>query len=135
MAGSFADFLENKILDHVFSGTVYTPPATLYIALSSALYNDSGLASELASTGAYARAAVTNSAVNFPASVGGAKSNGTTITFPTASGNWVEAVSFYIMDAATLGNTLGGGDLTVAKTALSGDTVSFAVGNLDITLA
>ena len=32
MAG-FSDYLEDKVLDHVFGGTAYTAPSTLYVAL------------------------------------------------------------------------------------------------------
>ena len=40
--GSYADFLENKILDHVFGGPDYTRPATLYIGLSTTTISDAG---------------------------------------------------------------------------------------------
>ena len=32
MAG-FTDYLEDKVLDHVFGGTSYTAPGTLYVGL------------------------------------------------------------------------------------------------------
>ena len=32
MAG-FSDYLEDKVLDHVFGGNAYTAPTTLYVAL------------------------------------------------------------------------------------------------------
>ena len=32
MAG-FSDYLEDKVLDHVFGGNAYTAPSTLYVAL------------------------------------------------------------------------------------------------------
>ena len=28
---SFSDYLEDKVLDHVFGGTAYTAPSTLYV--------------------------------------------------------------------------------------------------------
>lgn len=33
MAG-FSDYLEKKLLDHVFGGSAYTSPATLYFGLA-----------------------------------------------------------------------------------------------------
>ena len=40
MAG-FSDYLETKVLDHVFGGTAYTAPSTLYISLYTAAPTDS----------------------------------------------------------------------------------------------
>ena len=41
MAG-FSDYLETKVLDHVFGGTSYTAPTTLYVALYTAAPTDTG---------------------------------------------------------------------------------------------
>ena len=84
MAGK-SDYLENKVLDHVLGGGDYTRPATVYIGLYTATPSDSGGGTEVAGNG-YDRADVTNNATNFPASSGGAKSNGTAITFAAACG-------------------------------------------------
>ncbi len=132
--GSFADFLEDELLDHVFGGSAYSAPATLYIALSTADPTDdgSGLAEPVGD--GYARVASTNNLTTWPASSGGAKANGTTITFPQATGAWGTLTHFAIMDASSGGNMLGHGTLTVSKVITSGDTASFAVGDLDITL-
>lgn len=133
MAGSFSDFLENEILDHVFGAAAYTAPATLYIALFTAAPTDAGGGTEV-SGGSYARVAVTNNATNFPAASGGAKANGTEITFVTATASWGTVVAFGIFDAASAGNLLAWADLTVTKTVNNGDTAKFAVSDLDITL-
>ena len=53
MAG-FSDYLEDKVLDHVFGGTSYTAPGTLYVALFTAAPSDSGGGTEC-SGGSYAR--------------------------------------------------------------------------------
>ncbi len=133
IAGSFNDFLEDELLDHVFGAAAYTAPATLYVALYTVAPSDTGGGTEVTG-GSYARVAVTNNATNFPAASGGAKSNGTVITFPTATANWGTVVAFAILDAATNGNFLCWADLTTSKAVNSGDTASFAVGDLDITL-
>lgn len=136
MAGSFSNYLEDELLDHVFGGADYTRPATLYIALCTADPTDAGTGSSITepSGNNYARVAVTNNATNFPASSSGAKSNGTAVTFPQASGSWGTVTHFAICDASSAGNMLGHGDLTVSKAVSSGDTPSFAIGDLDITL-
>ena len=130
--GSKADFLENKLLDHVLSNVAYTAPATVYVALYTVTPTDAGGGTEV-SGGSYARVAVTNNVTNWPAASGGAKANGTAITFPTASASWGTVVAFAILDAATAGNFLYWGALTTSKTIGSGDTAKFAVGDLDVT--
>ena len=132
--GSFTDFLELELLDHVFGAAAYTAPATLYVALSTTTITDAGGNMTEPSGNAYARVAVTNNATNWPAAAAGAKANGTAITFPTATGSWGTIIDFAIMDAATAGNMLGYGTLTTAKAVTTGDTPSFAIGDLDITL-
>ena len=116
MAGSKADFLENKLLDHVLGAATYTPPVTVYIALYTVAPSDAGGGTEVTG-GSYARVAVTNNATNFPA----------------ATASWGTVVAHAELDAPTGGNFLYWGDLTVSKAINSGDTASFAVGDLDFT--
>jgi hypothetical protein len=132
--GSFADFLELELLDHVFGAAAYTAPATLYVALYTATPSDTGGGTEVTG-GSYARVAVTNNATNFPAAAAGAKANGTAITFPSPTANWGVVVAFAILDAASAGNFLCWGAITPNKTVNNGDPApSFAIGDLDITL-
>ena len=132
MAGSKSDYLELELLDHVLGGGDYSRPATVYVALYTVAPTDAGGGTEV-SGGSYARVAVTNNDTNFPAASGGAKANGTEITFPTATDDWGECVAFAILDAASDGNFLYWGDLTTSKTVNNGDTAKFAVGDLDVT--
>ena len=133
MAGSFSNYLELELLDHVYGGADYSRPATLYVALFSVDPSDAGGGTELSGDG-YERVAVTNNSTNWPAADAGAKSNGAAITFPTATGDWDEVTAHGIFDHATAGNLLSWGELTVNKTALTGDTIVFNIGDLDITL-
>ena len=41
MAG-FSDYLENKVVGHVFGGSAYTAPSTLYVALYTSAPSDTG---------------------------------------------------------------------------------------------
>jgi hypothetical protein len=133
MAGSFSDYLENEVLDYVFSGASFTSPATVYVGLFTATPSDSGGGTEVTG-GSYARVTVTNNATNFPAASGGAKANGTDVTFVTATANWGTVVAFGIFDASSAGNLLVWGDVTPNKAINTGDTAKFAIGDLDITL-
>lgn len=134
MASGFSDFLELELLDHVFSAAAYTAPGTLHFALFTVAPTDSGGGTEVSGSG-YARAAVTNNATNFPAASAGAKSNGTAISFGTASGgNWGTVVAVAVFDASTAGNMLAWGDLTVNRTINDGDSAQFNANDFDVTL-
>lgn len=133
MAGSFSNFLELEVLDHVFGAAVYTAPATLYIALYTVAPTDAAGGTEVTG-GAYARKDVANNATNFPAASAGAKSNGVAVTFVTATANWGTVVAFGIFDAVTAGNLLAWADLAVNKAVNSGDTAVFNIGDIDLTL-
>lgn len=136
MAGSFSDFLELEVLDHVFGAAAYTAPVTIYVGLWTAALTDASTGSTAGevSGGSYARVAVTNNATNFPAAAAGAKSNGTAVTFPTATASWGTVTYVGLLDAASAGNLLAWADLTTSKTVSSGDTASFAIGDIDFTL-
>jgi hypothetical protein len=145
MAGSFSDYLELELLDHVFGGGDYTRPATVYIALltdsNTQAQRDAGTVTEV-DTGDwtnYARLAVTNNSTNFPAASGttATKSNGAAITFSAATipSGTVVVTAIAIYDASTAGNLMGHGDLAVPKTMSDNDIFSIPVGDLDITLA
>lgn len=128
---SKSDYLENELLDHVLGAAAYSAPATVNVALYTAAPTDAGGGTEV-SGGSYARVAITNNATNWPAAASGSKSNGTTITFPTATADWGTVVAFGLWDAASGGNLLYWGTLSASKVINSGNTASFAVGALTI---
>jgi hypothetical protein len=132
---SFGDFLENELLDHVWGASAYTPPGTLYIGLSTTQPTDAGgNINEPSGAAGYARVASVNNLTNWPAAVSGAKANGVALAFPTATASWGTVGYFVVMDLASGGNMLGWGQLTNPKTIDAGDTASFAIGDLDVTL-
>lgn len=129
----FTNFLRDILLDEVWGGTDYTPPTDLYIGLSTTTPNDDGSnVTEPADN--YARVTVANNTTQWPAATTGTKSNGETITFNEATGSWGTVTDVLIYDAATGGNLLAYGALTTSKTIESGDTASFAAGDLTIEL-
>lgn len=129
---SKSNYLENKILDHVYGGGDYVRPATVYVALFTAAPSDAGGGTEVAG-GSYARAAVTNDAVNFPPAGGGQKSNGTVITFAQATSGWGTVTHWAIFDALAGGNMLNWGALNTPKTIANGDQPQINVGGIVIT--
>ncbi|MED3982400.1 hypothetical protein [Priestia megaterium] len=131
---SFTNYLESVILDEVFGGVNYTPPATVYVGLSTTAINDDGTGVTEPTGGGYARVAVANNATNWPATgTDGTKSNGTTITFPQATADWGTVTHFFIADSNT-GGILAYAAIGVSKTIGVGDTASFGVDSLTITL-
>jgi hypothetical protein len=131
---SFADFLENELLDHVFSAAAYTAPANLYIGLSTTAPSDAGGNITEPATGAYARVTLANNATNFPAASAGTKRNGVAINFPTATADWGTISHFFIADAITGGNILAWGALSAAKAIANGDKAYFNANDITITL-
>jgi hypothetical protein len=134
---SFCDYLEAGILDYVFGKQALTQPNTLYLGVATGI-SEAGVVQGEPTIGvsSYARVAITNNNTNFPNATGGSKANGAVFTFPAATGSWGTVSKFFISDSATslTTNTLGYGDLTVPKTVGDGDTLSFAIGALTITL-
>lgn len=133
MAG-LTDAIEQALLDHIFTDPTYTPPTTLYIGLSSTTPTDAGGNITEPSGNGYARVATTSA--DWGAATGTApatKSNTSTKTFPTATGDWSSQANqthFVIMTASTAGSCIGWGALTTPKAVLNGDTPSFASGAL-----
>jgi hypothetical protein len=129
MAG-FSDYLEDKVLDHVFGGVAYTQP-TKHVALYTVAPTDTGGGTEVTG-GSYARqtGAFTVSGTN-PTTA----SNSAAIEYPTATANYGTVVAVGILDASTGGNLLAYANLDTSKSVTTGDVFRFDTGDLDITLA
>jgi hypothetical protein len=130
MAGSFTDYLEDKILKHVFTNTAYTSPTTVYVGLFTVAPTDVGGGTEVSGSG-YARksAAFTVSGTDTLAT------NSAAIEFDAATGSWGTIVAIAVFDASTSGNMLAFADLTTSKTIATGDVLRIPAGDLDITLS
>jgi hypothetical protein len=142
---ALSDYLENKLIDHIFRSGSFAAPTALHIALLTAAPSDSGGGTEVSGNN-YARVALNPSDTNWKSTqntatagastgTGGQTKNAVAITFPTPSGNWGTVSHFGIYDAASGGNLLFHGALTIAKTINQSDTVSFPADSLTITLA
>lgn len=137
MAG-FVDSVEQSILNHFLTDPAYTPPATMYLALSTTTPTEAAGNFTEPSSGSYAR--VSTAAADWAAAIGTApatKATSTAKTFPTATGDWSSGANmthFGLFDASTAGNLLAWGALGTAKPVLSGDTASFAAGALVLKL-
>lgn len=133
MAGSFSDYLEDKVLKHVFTNTAYTPASTLYVALYTVAPSDAGGGTEVSTSGsAYARQVM---AFTVSGSNPTQATNSGAVEFPTATSNWGTIVAAAVFDASTGGNMLAWADLTTSKTVNSGDVFRFQASSFTITLA
>jgi len=130
MAGSFTDYLEDKILKHVFTNTSYTSPTTVYVGLFTVAPTDTGGGTEITGSG-YAR----KSAAFTVSGTGTLATNSAAIEFDAATGSWGTIVAIAIFDALTTGNMLAFADLTTSKTIATGDVLRIPAGDLDITLS
>jgi len=130
MAGSFTDYLEDKILKHVFTNTAYTSPTTVYVGLFTTAPTDTGGGTEISGSG-YTR----KSAAFTVSGTGTLATNSAAIDFDAATGSWGTVVAMAIFDASTAGNMLAWADLTTSKTIATGDVLRIPIGDLDITLS
>lgn len=143
---AMSDYLENKIIDWLLRAQSFTPPTDLYVALFTGAPADGGGGTEV-SGGSYARVQITSAlaawagtqaagSTTASSGTGGQTSNNGAVTFPAPSANWGSVTHFGIFDAASAGNLLFHGALSVAKTVNNGDAApQFVAGALTLTFA
>lgn len=132
---ALSNYLENALINAVLRNSAYSSPATVYVALATSDPGEAatgGSMNEVANSGSYARVAVT-----FGAPSNGAATNSGAVTFTTATGNWGTVTHFALVDSGThgAGNVLFYGALAASKTVASGDSISFADGQISASLA
>ena len=137
---AFTNYLENKLVDHVFRGIPYTPPAIGYVALFTTATTDAGGGTE-ASGGGYVRSATPFNAANWSgtqaagsttASTGttGMSSNNVKIDFPLMPA--ATATHFAIFDAAVGGNMLVHAPLDEAVVVQASGSCNAPIGALKL---
>jgi hypothetical protein len=116
--GSFGNYLENELLDHILGNGVYTPP-TIYIALSTIDPTDDGSGLAEPTYSAYARVQHDNWSV----ATSRATHNIGDLTFPQKADGLSETISYWAAyDAASGGNMLAQGAFSLAKELVQGNT-------------
>jgi hypothetical protein len=128
-----SNFLAVALLNQVFRNTVYTRPATVYIALYTSNPTAADTGTEVTG-GAYVRQAVTFGA---PAIISSKETikNSADLPFPVATVDWGTVSHIGIRDAASGGNLLYYGPLDTARTILSGDRYNQLANSLVLTLS
>ena len=130
MAG-FSDYLEDKVLEHVFGGNAYSAPSTLYVALYTSAPSDTGGGTEVSGGGYVRKTSTFNVSGTNPTTA----SNASAVEYPTATANYGTVVAVGIFDASSSGNLLAYANLTASKVVSTGDVFRFNTGDLDVTLA
>lgn len=131
MAGTFSTALNLELIDHIFMTGAFVAPTALWISLYSVAPTAAGGGTEITGNG-YARIQYENWDI---ASSTGITANAAAITFAAVTGSdWPSAVAFGIHSLITGGVFYAWGDLTTPKTATVGDTIEFAIGELDVSL-
>lgn len=128
--GSLSNYAELKWLDHILKTASYTVPSNIYVALSTADPTDAGSGVAEPSGNGYAR----TSCNSWATASGRATSNGAAVTFPAATGSWGTITHYALFDASTGGNMLGYGSLTTPNAVVNGNVVTFAIGEIDVTV-
>ena len=128
---ALSDHAEKLILDWMMTAGTATRPTAWYVALYTAAPSDAGGGTELTGSG-YAREAVAFAAAT---SGTGTTSNTGVVIFTADGGDWGSVTHMGIHDASSGGNLIWHGALAAAKTVADGDTLEFAVGNIDLTVA
>lgn len=140
---SLTNTFENAVLDGLLgSGAVisapFSPTVDISLSLADPGEDGSGL-SEPVGNG-YARVNVAQNNTEWPVAAAGVKSNGNTITFPTASGgNW-GLITHWALFAGGTGIMIASGLLDDGaatpdpKQVDDGDTFEFGTGDLRVTM-
>ena len=136
MAG-FTNYLEDKIINHVFGTTTYSKPTNWYVGLLTATPTDSAAGTEV-SGGSYARmvCAFTISGSGIAQAI-----NTSAITFPTATADWGVVGWVGIYDALSGGNIAAYQNLqqsdfstSTTKTINDGDIFKFNISTIKLQL-
>ncbi len=128
---ALSDYSEKLILDFLMTTGTATRPTAWYIALYTAAPSDSGGGTEVSGSG-YTRQTVAFAAASSP---GGTTSNTGVVSFTASGGSWGTVTHLGILDNSSGGNLLWHGGFTASKLVGDGDTIEFAIGNIDLTVA
>ncbi len=128
---ALSDAAEVLILNYLMTAESVTRPTAWYVALYTGAPSDAGGGTEV-SGGGYARKTVTWATAT---GTGGTTSNSNAPTWTASGGAFGTVTHIGIHDAVSSGNLLWHGAMTASKVVNDGDTLEFAVGNIDLTIA
>lgn len=129
---NMSNYLEERVLNHIFRGVASTAPTNLYVALFLNNPTDAGTGTEVSGTG-YVRKSITFSA---PVQVAGKAviGNEADIEFAQAENNWGTITHAAVYDALTGGSMYYYGALNNPKEIQTNDILKVLAGELKLTL-
>ena len=130
---AMTDYLEGKIIDHIFRTATFAKPTDLTIHLYTAAPGEAGGGTEV-SGGSYAPVSVPPLDTNWaaPSTGNGQTKNLADIVFPAPTANWGQVVAWAIKDQA--GNMLFYHVMATPKTVNNGDPApKFSANSLQVT--
>jgi hypothetical protein len=142
----FTNFLDKALLQHAFGGPIWTPPSTLYVALSSSQPTQQPASNwnfTEATGGGYARVGIAYNTTNFTAvasepTAGYEIEVAVLVAFPVSNGPWSGGLQlgwFGLFDASTAGNLLAYGQAVPAVEVVGpGYQPEFQAGSLTTAL-
>lgn len=127
---AISTYLQQKILEHVYKNTTYTPPTTVYVALytTNPGYNDTGTE---VSGGAYVRQSITFGVFDQDVDDRGyLPSTNDPLEFPEATDDWGTITHVGLRDSLSGGNLLHFGALSSEVVINTNDQLMFNSGEL-----
>lgn len=146
LVGGMSDYLSNKVLDLIFRGEAFAPPANLHFALNTGAPSNAGGGVEV-SGGGYGRVSYARSLENFSGTqgagttsassgTGGKVSNNNAIQWGAPSGSWGAVGWIKVMDAASGGNLWFWAPTAAVKTVnAGGSSPTIAPEGFEVTFA
>lgn len=128
--GSLTDFTEKKVLDHILKVASYSPPATVYLGLSTADPLDDGSGWANPTYTGYARKAIA-----FGAAAARVIAQNALVTFDACTLGSSICTHWGLWDVLSGGNLMAHGSLSAPKTVVSGNTPSVASGQATVTFS
>ncbi len=127
-----SDYLESKLIDHVFRNIGFITPGIIHVALYATDPTDSDIGTELEATTSpgYVR-----QTVHIGADTGGVALNDIEVLFPAATGDWVNITHIGIRDESTGGNLLMHKILSAPVSVLDTNNFRIPIGDLELTFA
>ena len=143
-SGGFTDYMVHTWLNRMFRNQTAIPKPATYVGLALAVIDDDDVATanitEVTTVATnYTRVQVNpngGAAPTWTVATTGAVDNVSAITFPIPSASWGLVTSMFLVDSASgPGNILGyDNNGIVDQTPISGDTVQFPIGGLDLVI-
>lgn len=132
---SFSDYLENKVLDHIFNDGTYSVP-TASLALCTSVPTDASTGATIVEATYTGYARLTIAAADMSAAASGAKTNSAALTFAACTAGSSTIIGWATCDSASTGagNMLVWGTATSTVISTTQTPATVAIGGLVVNL-